>query len=105
MTAIPKYPMVHTVTVEPYEGDGAYGPAYSPAVAVSCFLDEQTRMVRDKDGRQVSSTSTAYCPLDTVAPPGSKVALPDSRQTFVIAALRRDGGNLGTPNHLEMQLQ
>lgn len=95
----------HAVTVEPYTGDGAYGPTYGTAVVVRCFLDEQTRMVRDKDGRQVSSTSTAYCLLATNAPPGSKATLPDGRQTFVIAALRRDGGRLGTPNHLEVQLQ
>lgn len=102
---MPGYLMQHAVTVEPYTGDGAYGPTYGAAVAVRCLLDEQTRMVRDKDGRQVSSTSTIYCPLSTVAPPGSKATLPDGRQTFVIAALRRDGGRLGTPNHLEVQLQ
>lgn len=105
MTAMPGYLMPHTVTVAPYMGDGAYGPTYGAPTVVRCLLDEQTRLVRDKDGRQVSSTSTIYCLLATDAPPGSKATLPDGRQTFVIAALRRSGPGLGTPDHLEVQLQ
>lgn len=105
MTGVPGYLMRHTVSIEPYSGDGAYGPTYEEPTPVKCLLDEQTRMVRDKDGRQVSSTSTAYCPLSTTAPPGSKATLPDGRVTFVIAALRRDSGGPVTPNHLEVQLQ
>jgi hypothetical protein len=97
--------MRHRVSVEPYLGDSAYGPKYGPLVAgVRCFLDQQTRLVRAKDGREVTSSSTFYAALATVAPPGSRVTLPDGRQTTVIAALRRDGAGLGTPDHLEVQL-
>lgn len=102
---LPGHLLQHEVTVEPYTGDGAYGPTYSAATPVSCFLDEKTRMVRDAGGREVTSSSTFYCALDTVCPAESRVTLPDARRTTVIAALRRDGGTLGTPNHLEVQLQ
>jgi hypothetical protein len=104
VSALPAWLMVHQITVEPYTGNSAYGPLYGPAVAVRCFLDQQTRMVRNPAGDDVTSTSTAYCPLATVAPAKSRVTLPDGRQTTVIAALRRDGGTLPTPNHLELQL-
>lgn len=95
----------HEVTVEPYLGDSAVGPLYGAPVAVRCFLEEKTRLVRAKDGREVTSGATFYCRLDAVdAPPESKVTLPDGRETTVIVQLRRDGGGLPLPDHLEVQL-
>lgn len=96
--------LVHQITVEPYLGDSGYGPRFGPAVVVRCFLDGQTRMVRSKTGTEITSSSTAYCPLATVAPPDSRVTLADGRQTTVIAALDRDGAGLPLPSHLEVQL-
>jgi hypothetical protein len=102
---IPGWLLRHTVTIEPYLGATAYGPKYGPPTAVEGFLDEQTRMVRAADGTQVSSTSTFWPRLDTTAPAQSRVTLPDGRVTSVIAALRRDGGGLPVPSHLEVQLK
>lgn len=104
MSSIPEWLLRHTVTIEAYLGQSAYGPRYGAPVAVRCLLDEQTRMVRAADGTQVTSTSTVRAPLATVAPAQSRVTLPDGRVTSVIAALRRDGGGLPTPDHLELQL-
>lgn len=95
----------HEVTVEPYEGDGAAGPIYGDAVTVRCFLEEKTRLVRAKDGREVTSGATFYCRLDAVnAEPEARVTLPSGRKTTVIQQLRRDGGGLPLPDHLEVQL-
>lgn len=104
MSGFPRRLLRHSLTVEPYLGGSAYGPRYGPPAAVRCLLDEQTREVRSPTGEQVVSSSTAYCPLATDAPPQSRVTLPGGRQTRVIAALRRDGGGLPTPDHLEIQL-
>lgn len=105
MSRLTRRVMRHSITIEPYLGDGAVGPIYGAPTAVRCFLDQQTRMVRAGDGRQVTSTSTAYCPLDTVCTSESRITLPDGRKPVVIAVLRRDGGGLPTPDHLEIQLQ
>lgn len=95
----------HEVTVEPYEGDSANGPLYGDPVAVRCWLEARTRMVRAGNGREVTSGATFYCRLDAVqAPPESRVTLPDGRQTTVIDQARHDGGGLPTPDHLEVQL-
>ncbi|MER5213701.1 hypothetical protein ABT063_24795 [Streptomyces sp. NPDC002838] len=102
---IPGYLLRHQVTVEPYEGDSAVGPLYGDPVTVRCFLEEETRLVRAPDGREVTSSSTIYCRLDAVtAPPESKVTLPDGRETTVIAQIPHNGGGLPTPDHLEVQL-
>lgn len=102
---IPRRYLVHTITVEPRLGESSTGPVYGPPVTVRCFLDEQTRAVRSAGGEQVTSTSTAYADLGTEAPALSRVTLPGGRVTTVIQAKRRDGQRLGTPNHLEIQLE
>lgn len=104
MGGLPGAAFQHEVTVEPFLGTSAYGPRYGDAVAVAGFLDARTRMVRATDNTQVTSSSTVLCPLDTDAPAQSRVTLPDGRVTTVIAALRRDGGALPVPSHLELQL-
>lgn len=102
---IPGFLLRHQVTVEPYLGDGGYGPQWGDPVSVRCFLEEKTRLVRAPDGREVTSSSTFYCRLDAVdAPPESKVTLPGDRPTTVIQQARHDGGGLPTPDHLEVQL-
>lgn len=102
---IPGFLLRHEATVEPYLGDSGYGPQYGDAVSVRCFLEERNRLVRNAEGREVTSSSTFYCRLDAVtAPPESKVTLPGGRQTTVIAQLPHNGGGLPTPDHLEVQL-
>lgn len=105
MGRIPRRYFIHEITVEPYLGESSTGALYGPPAAVRCFLDEQTRAVRTPAGEQVTSTSTAYADLGETASPLSRVTLPDGRKTTVIQAKRRDGGRLGTPNHLEIQLE
>lgn len=105
MSRLPKGFYQHRITIEPYEGPGAYGPVYgAPVPNVPAFVDEQTRRVAGPDGTQVTSSSTAYCPLDTVAPAQSRITLADGTVTAVINAKRRDGGAFNTPDHLELQL-
>lgn len=106
MGRLPHRWLRHTVAIEPYEGDSAYGPVYAGPVVVRCFLDEKNRLVRNSEGHEVTSTSTFYCRLGAInAPPQSKVTLPDGRVTTVIAQMKRDGAGLPTPDHLEVQLQ
>jgi hypothetical protein len=108
MGGIPAYLFVHMITVEPYAGqDGDGGDLYGPAVEVACFVDAKVRRVRspatnNATGDEVISEATAYAPLATVAPPNSRVTLPDGTVSRVIAALRRDGGSLPVPSHLEI---
>jgi hypothetical protein len=101
---LPGFWLRHRVLVEPYLGTGPSGPQYGPAVTVRAFLEEKTRLVRSPQGDEVISSATFYARLDAVCPAKSRVTLPAGRRTAVIAALRRDGGGLPTPDHLEVQL-
>lgn len=105
VNTVPGFLLVHQITIEPYIGNSAYGPQYGPAVAgVRCFIEEQNRLVRAANGDEVVSSSTITCKPGTSAPAKSRITLPGGRVTTVIACLNHDGQNLGTPNHVELQL-
>lgn len=99
-------PEPHTITVEAYEGSGPYGDTYAAGVEVTCFVDQKRKLVRAPDGSQVVSSSTVFAPLDTAAPPRSRVTLPDGQKTLVIGtAQRRAAGITEAPEHLEITLE
>lgn len=98
---LPRRFMPHTVTVEPYEGDGAHGPIYGAPVEVDCLIDESRKVVRNADGVEVVSEVTFFCGVDEQVPPSSKVTV-RGRDTYVIASKRQDGGGLPTPDHREV---
>ncbi|MEV4837786.1 hypothetical protein AB0K05_24910 [Nonomuraea sp. NPDC049486] len=104
MGDIPAFLLRHTVQIEPHTGDGPFGPQYGEQASVLCFVDDKRRLVVGPTGDQVVSESTVYMPLDTVCPVHSRVTLPSGRTTVVLAASRRDGGGLPTPDHLEVSL-
>lgn len=107
MSVIPGFLLRHTVAVEAYQGDSAYGEVYAAPVAVRCFLEQRTRTVRNPTGQEVVSSGTLYARLDealAVCLAESRVTLPGGATTLVIAALPHDGGGLPTPDHLEVQL-
>ncbi|MGW1679390.1 hypothetical protein [Saccharopolyspora sp. NPDC002376] len=105
MAGIPAWLLMQagqTVTIEPYEGTGAYGPVYGPAVQVRAVVDAARRLVRNAEGAEVVSETTLYVPLSTVAPAGSRVTLANGTRSTVIDAKTRDGGRLPVPSHLEV---
>lgn len=104
MSDLPVFLLRHSVLIEPFEGEGPYGPEYGEQTAVACFVDEKRRLVRDAQGAEVVSETTFYALLDTVCPPGSRVVV-NGRTTYAITSSRRDGGGLPVPDHLEVSLQ
>ncbi|MFJ4286407.1 hypothetical protein ACIPY0_12245 [Paenarthrobacter nicotinovorans] len=96
---------VHTVTVETFEGTGAYGDVYSEPVTVPGWLEDKRRLVRDKNGQEVVSSSVFMCDNTHVDKftPDSRVTLP-RRQAFVIGVADFTSGALDLPDHLEIDL-
>jgi hypothetical protein len=102
---IPRWALRHRITVEPYTGDSAYGAAYGPGVVVRCLVEDVEREVRKPTGEVVVSTTTVYALPGLVAPPQSRVTLPDGRKALVLEHANRDGGGLPTPDHVQLRLQ
>lgn len=105
MGRIPGWLLRHRVTVEPYEGDSAYGPVYGPTVVVRALVRPGVRMVRAPDGSEVVSSVACFARRGLTCPPGSRLTLPDGRVTTVITVLDQDGAGLPTPDHVEVQAE
>lgn len=101
----PRFLWQHKVTVEEYEGSGAYGDVYGPPVEVRCLLSEQTRLVKAADGSDTVSGASYIADLEHRPPLGSRVTLPDGRETTVISVDRPDGGTLPVPSNTQVYLE
>lgn len=102
---IPPQLMMHTVTIEAYEGDGGRGPLYGVPQQVPCYLEQKTRVARAPDGREVTSTSQVFCDLGPSVTTESRVTLADGRRPAVLQVARFDTKSLVGVDHLEIYLQ
>ncbi len=100
---LPARKRTHTITVEPFVGDGARGAVFGAPVQVSCRVDESQRLVRANTGEEVVSSSTVFCDLDTVIPAGSRVTV-NGRSTTVLTVATFDTGGRSRLDHKEAAL-
>ena len=101
---------VHTVTVETFQGSGAYGDIFAAPVVLAppngCWVDNARKVVRNKDGIEVVSetsiaTFTTNAALFTT---DSKVTI-NGVVSRVIKFNSGDSGSLNLPtDHLEINL-
>ncbi len=94
----------HTVSVETLTGTGAYGDVYAAPAEVPCWLEPKRRLVRNKDGQEVLSSSFLAC--DVTHEPKF---VPDSKVTHNGHAAYVVGVNTFTTgdddlDHLEIDL-
>lgn len=99
---LPELLLVHTVTVEPWSGSGAYGDIWGTPFTMACFVEDKRRLVRDADGSEVISETTVYANRGPTIPNRSRITLPSGRQPLVIVVSDHDGGTLPVPSHLEI---
>jgi hypothetical protein len=101
---------VHTVTVETFEGAGAYGNVYASPVTLAppngVWVDGARKLVRNSAGVEVVSetslaTFKANAPLFT---PDSRVTI-NGVVSLVIKTNEADSGSLNLPtDHVEVNL-
>lgn len=99
--------MVHTVTVDPYQGEGGLGTIYAPTTGpIPCFIDDTRAVVRTAAGDTAVSETTLWIVDKAWAgsfPPESIVHLP-TRDATVIRTSDADSGALDLPDHLKIVL-
>lgn len=105
MGDLPPDVLVHTVTVQDVTGQGAKGTTYGAPYDVVCFVEAATRRTKTATGATLASSTTVYAQLaGCTAGPGARVTY-DGRTALVVQAARHRGGNLDTPDHLELTLE
>ncbi|WP_371517991.1 hypothetical protein [Kitasatospora sp. NBC_01300] len=106
VTRVPEWLLRHRITIEPYLGESAYGPAFGPPVVdVPALVSESVRLVRAPDGRQVVSPAQVLLDLDTTVPAGSRITLPTGRTTVPITVSTIDAPGLPVPAHQEVMCE
>lgn len=99
---IPDRLLVHTASVAPYLGAGAYGDSYGDAFNLPCYFEGKRQLVRASDGSEVISEGTLYANPGDV-PAGSKVTIL-GRETWAITVSVFDDGGLFGMSHIEVAL-
>ena len=104
MSAISVF-FVHSATVETFAGTGSYGDTYAAPVVVKGFLDDGVVLVRTGTSEQLEQKSIFYAALADADKfvPQSRITV-NGRIAWVSAVRRRDGGSLGLPDHIEVDL-
>ncbi|MEV2203739.1 hypothetical protein AB0E11_27785 [Streptomyces fradiae] len=106
MTRVPRWLLRHRITVEPYVGDSAYGPQYGPPVEdVPALVAETVRTVRDREGREVTSTAQVIAEPDLNCPAESRLTLPSGRRTRVLSVAAHTAPGLPTPDCTEVMCE
>ncbi|MDJ1136217.1 hypothetical protein [Streptomyces iconiensis] len=105
MTAVPGWLLRHRVVIEPYRGDSAYGPTYGTAIEISALVSEKVRTVRDKEGREVTSTAQIIAFPDLDCPAESRITLPTGRITRALTAAHHTAPGLPVPQSTEVMCE
>ena len=81
MTKVRRSLLKDTVLVETYVGEGAYGPVYAAAKAVSCNVRMKRRLVKTADG-----VESVDLPVLTAHPDDAASFTPETRLTIAARA-------------------
>lgn len=101
--SIPSYLLVHTASVEPYEGSGAYGDVFAAAFDLPCYFEMERKIVRDSDGDDAVSEGQVHADLGPEIKPGSRVTVNGYESTVITISIFDDGGLTGLA-HREIAL-
>ncbi|MFD7508123.1 hypothetical protein ACFV5N_02065 [Streptomyces sp. NPDC059853] len=99
---VPAALLRHTVTVEPYIGDSAYGPRYGPPATVRALVYARPRIVRAADGRQLVASASVIAEPGLDCPPGSRITLPSGRTASALTVADHTAPGLPVPSCTEV---
>ncbi|MEU7163138.1 hypothetical protein AB0A70_00560 [Streptomyces morookaense] len=95
---VPPALLRHRISIEPHAGESAYGAQFRHTVPdVPALVDEQPRLVRTADGRQVTASATLIAGPTLDCPPGSRITLPSGRVTTAITVTHHTAPGLPVP--------
>lgn len=106
MTTLPPWLFCHRVTIEPYEGRGAYGEVWgAPVPDVPALVAHTVKRVRNALGDEVTSTAQVYAAPGLACPAGSRITLPDGRTTKAVQVAPHTAPGLGLPESTEVSCE
>ncbi|MFE5852014.1 hypothetical protein ACFQ61_02140 [Streptomyces sp. NPDC056500] len=99
----PTWLMPHRITIEPYIGESAVGEVYGPpGDPLPALVSETVRTVRDRTGREVTSTAQIITAPGLDCPPQSRITLPTGRVTTALHIAPHTAPGLPVPQSMEV---
>lgn len=100
----------HRVRISVRLSSGGGGARWAePSTPIAAEVKDEQRIVRDRDGDEVVSSTQVYVPLDTVCPIGSRVTVwegqPGERTAEVLAIARHDNTDTPLDRYLVLSLE
>ncbi|MEV0559451.1 hypothetical protein AB0I27_39145 [Streptomyces sp. NPDC050597] len=102
---VPGWLLRHRVTVEPYDGDSAYGPTYRPPFEVRALVGETRKLTRNREGVEVTSTAQIITAPGLDCPAESRITLPSGRTTKAISVAHHTAPGLPVPQSTEVMCE
>lgn len=98
--------MTSTATVTPLVGTGARGPVYGQPVEVPCWPEQSSKLVRDSEGSETTSSTRLWCEAEHEAlfTAGATVTFRGVPAEVITVAVH-DPGAIALPRLLEVSLQ
>lgn len=97
---------VHTISVETFQGTGAYGDVFNAPVSVKGFLSGSRKLVRDGSGQQVVAESSFYTEPTNAAlfTPDSRVTADNAVSRVIAVSVNDTGGLMPNVEHVAVAL-
>lgn len=100
---VPTWLLPHRITIERYRGEGPVGSVYwPPGDPVRALVSEKVRTVRDRTGREVTSTAQIIADPDLDCPAQSLITLPSGRKTTALHVAAHTAPGLPLPQSTEV---
>lgn len=100
---VPPWMLKHTVEVEPFVGEGAYGPVYGSPFTARALVTLKTGRILDRNGTEVVYDAVALFGPDTEVTIQSRVVWEGRK--FTVIGLKKPVGMTGKPHHIEVVLR
>jgi len=100
---LPDIVQPHTVTIEEYEGEGAYGPQYSDSYEVNGYYQEENKYIRNDEGDEVTSSSQFFTSADIKPPQKSKLTFDGNENEVMTTSVKRNAIT-GKISHVQVML-
>jgi hypothetical protein len=102
MIVAPRWMFRQTVTVEPYIGEGAYGPQYGAGYMLKCRIEARVHTVLTPDGEETTAMARLFCLPGANLPTQSKVIWDGAAHD--VLTVGSQPGPTGKPHHIEVSL-
>lgn len=101
---LPRHWLRHTITVEPYLGEGGTGPLYGPPVTVRCHLERMRESARRGDDRAPRESTRCIAGIEHAPLLTLDARITDAgRRVQVLSRTEHTAPGLPVPEHVELR--